>query len=163
MLWAQLGQSGGRGAHLLECLSRMHRAVLGPPLRAVGAVSIFGAASICWVVDRQPSLLRSCRQMNFWQCRISRHGSREAPNVQQIFSTPKCQSPTLNSLRNIRRSDQGEAFASFLDAEWKSMRKWVQMLPALDQACAWSAVLRSRRFRPVRPHCLGTDLLVHRD
>ena len=108
MLWAQLGQSGGRGAHLLECLSRMDRAVLG---------AVTYATSICWVVDRQPSLLRGCRQMNFWQYRINRMEAAKLPGVEQIFSLCKRLSAATNWLRNIRRPDQSEAFASSLNGE----------------------------------------------
>jgi hypothetical protein len=40
------------------------------------------------------------------------------PGVEQIFNLRKRQSAASNWLRNIRRPDQSEAFASFLNGEW---------------------------------------------
>src|SRR5262249_29982470 len=62
MILARLGHSGGLGAHVPGDSLRMDKAVLWP---RCGAVPIYRT------VDRQPLLLCGCRQINYWQYRIS--------------------------------------------------------------------------------------------
>jgi hypothetical protein len=68
MICAQLGHSGGLGAHLAGHSLRMDKAVLWPRC---------GAVPIHRVVDRQPFLLWACRQINFWQYRISQTPTKQ--------------------------------------------------------------------------------------
>jgi len=53
--------------------------------------------------------------MNFWQ--LTAMEAAKLPDVEQIFSLRRRLSSASNWLRNIRRPDQSEAFASSLNGE----------------------------------------------
>jgi hypothetical protein len=132
MSCAQLGQSGAFGAHLLECSLRMDKALLEP---RCDAVRIYQA------VNRQPSLLRSCRRVNFWQHRISHLATR------QSFEIP---------LSEVKRTMTLTTAMSAYDPTrtWPDVRqlKASRSFRPLEHACCCWLSPRSvaRRFRRTR-------------